>query len=89
MKPITLRKSFEKAYVKRLRSEKKLTKQYKERVNLFLAGHRDQPLNDHALTGTMSGLRSFSISGDIRVIYRETASYYEFIDIGTHAQVYE
>ena len=59
-----------------------------KRVDVFLTGYRAQPLNDHALAGGMKGLRAFSITGDVRVIYRETDDCYEFLDIGTHAQVY-
>jgi len=36
----------------------------------------------------MKGLRAFSVGGDLRVVYRETEEYYEFLDIGSHNQVY-
>jgi mRNA-degrading endonuclease YafQ of YafQ-DinJ toxin-antitoxin module len=36
----------------------------------------------------MLGLRAFSVSGDVRVIYYETDEAYVFTDVGTHAQVY-
>ena len=49
---------------------------------------RDYPLDDHALIGSMKGLRAFSIGGDVRVVYREADEYYEFLDIGSHNQVY-
>lgn len=87
-KPIKYSRKFKKAFSVRIQNKKKLRKQFVERVDLFNQGHRDQPVNDHALTGSMKGLRSFSISGDIRVIYHETAELYEFLDVGTHAQVY-
>lgn len=87
-KPIKYSRKFKKAFSARIQSKKKLRKQFVERVDLFNQGHRDQPINDHALAGKMKGLRSFSVSGDIRIIYRETAEFYEFLDVGSHAQVY-
>jgi addiction module RelE/StbE family toxin len=63
-------------------------KQFAFRLQLFMEGVRDYPLDDHALVGSMKGLRAFSIGGDLRVVYRETAEYYEFLDIGSHNQVY-
>lgn len=37
----------------------------------------------------MLGKRSFNITGDIRVVYREIdKNTVEFLDIGTHPQVY-
>ncbi len=82
-------KTFKKHFQSRIENNRKLLKQFEERVALFMSGHRGQPINDHALAGSMKGLRSFSVSGDIRIIYREIEAGYEFIDIGTHAQVYD
>ncbi len=67
----------------------KLSIQFEERLMLFMAGKRGRPLDDHPLTGNMIGRRSFSITGDIRVIYQETTEATIFLDIGRHAQVYE
>jgi len=55
---------------------------------MFLDGTRGYPLNDHALIGAMKGLRAFSVAGDLRVVYHETDDYYEFLDIGSHNQIY-
>ena len=55
---------------------------------MFINGVRAYPIDDHVLAGSMKGLRSFSIASDIRVVYRETDECYEFLDIGTHNQVY-
>lgn len=88
MKHVKYQRKFLKVYPIRVGRDKKLRKQYDKRFNLFMAGHHGQPINDHALTGSMTGLRSFSVSGDVRVVYRELDDVYEFIDVGTHAQVY-
>ena len=89
MKPITRHKNFVKNYKKRILNNKSLDKQFEQRLKLFALGVRGEPLNDHALKGKQTGYRSFSISGDIRVIYRETNVRYQLIDIGTHNQVYK
>ena len=66
----------------------KLVLQFEQCLELFIAGIRDYPLDDHPLTGTMKGLRAYSLGGDLRVVYRETTEYYEFLDVGSHNQVY-
>lgn len=88
MKPIRYHRVFEKRYAQRIARDKKLSAAYDKRYLLFVSGERGYPLDDHMLTGTKKGLRAFSISGDLRVVYRETETYYEFIDIGSHNQVY-
>jgi addiction module RelE/StbE family toxin len=88
MKQITRDKTFKKHYKKRIAPSSKLSKQFDDRVQAFVRGERAQPLNDHALTVSKQGLRAFSISGDIRVIYKETADAYIFLDVGSHNQVY-
>ena len=88
MKPIARSRRFEKNFRSRISPNSKLKKQFAVRLELFKEGVRDYPLDDHPLIGTMKGLRSFSIGGDLRVIYRETAEHYEFVDIGSHNQVY-
>jgi mRNA-degrading endonuclease YafQ of YafQ-DinJ toxin-antitoxin module len=55
---------------------------------MFKSGVRGQPLNEHRLKGKKRTLRAWSVTEDIRVVYRETDEYYEFLDIGTHNQVY-
>ena len=55
---------------------------------MFMEGVRGRPLNDHGLKGNTRMYRAWSVTGDIRVIYRETDEYYEFLDIGSHNQVY-
>ena len=79
---------FEKNFKKRIASNQKLSSQFEARLKLYLQGERGGPINDHALTGKLVGMRAFSISGDTRVIYIETDTDIIFIDIGSHSQVY-
>lgn len=88
MKPIIRHHKFVKNFKIRISSSRKLKKQFVSRLELFKEGVRDYPLDDHALIGTMKGLRAFSVGGDLRVVYRETKEYYEFLDVGSHNQVY-
>jgi len=88
MKPIRRHRKFEKNFRSRISSNPKLKKQFEARLKLFTEGVRDYPLDDHPLVGTMKGLRAFSIGGDLRVVYRDVESHYEFLDVGSHSQVY-
>lgn len=88
MKQIVRHKRFVKHYKERIQKNEALDKRFMERIALFIHGVRGDPIHDHALSGNKKGLRSFWIAGDIRVIYRETATEYEFLDIGSHNQVY-
>jgi addiction module RelE/StbE family toxin len=88
VKRIEVHHSFVKSYTKRIAKEEKLSKQYDKRVDMFIAGHRDVPINDHALTGDLQGRRAFSITSDIRVVYIELEDKIIFLDVGSHNQVY-
>ena len=88
MKPVDFDKKFVKHYKFRIQKQPKLSKQYDSRYALFCNGERGWPLDDHPLGGDKSGLRAFSITGDIRVVYKETPGAYVFLDVGSHNQVY-
>ena len=88
MKPIRRHHTFEKHFRSRISPHTKLVKRFEQRLALFVHGVRDYPLDDHTLIGTKKDLRAYSIGGDLRVVYRETDTYYEFLDVGSHNQVY-
>lgn len=48
-------------------------------------------LRNHPLKGRLSGLRAFSVTGDVRVIFQEYQKYtiVLMVDVGTHNQVYD
>lgn len=85
---ITLHRSYTKAFVKRVSANPKLIKRVTAKIRLFQSNPHNPTLKDHALSGAKSGLRSFWITGDIRIIYRPLADSAVLIDIGTHNQVY-
>ena len=79
-------KRFKKQF-KKLRSGGK--KKFEERVNIFIENTSVSLLNDHALHGKLSHYRSFSITGDIRVLYKQVEkNVVMFIDIDTHSNFY-
>lgn len=87
---VSLSKSFLKSYKKRIKQNKKLDRQMAERVDLFKVNPANPMLHDHSLKGTKLGLRAFSVTGDVRIVYhRINEDEVELLDIGTHAQVYE
>ena len=50
----------------------------------------DMILNNHTLSGELSGCRSLNITGDVRAIYEEISeNHFEFISLGTHSELYE
>lgn len=88
MKPIKRDKTFEKHFKQRISVNEKVLTQFKERLTLFMNSELDYPLHDHALVGKLAGMRAFSVTGDIRVIYIELEDSIVFLDIGSHNQVY-
>lgn len=81
-------KKFKKNYKKRIQGNPSLDKRFEERYLLFLQNPSNPILQDHPLKGNKLGMRAFSITGDIRVVYviKNTTAY--FMDIGSHNQVY-
>jgi mRNA-degrading endonuclease YafQ of YafQ-DinJ toxin-antitoxin module len=83
-----LRRGFIRSYKKHISHNKKLRLQVAERIALFQQYPRHPLLHDHALKGERMHLRSFSASGDVRIIYYLEDDTAFFIDVGTHNQVY-
>lgn len=86
---IKFKTSFKKNFNKRIKNNRSLCNKYKQRLMLFMSDPGSPILKDHRLIGTLKDFRSFSITGDIRVIYQqESGDIANFIDIGSHNQVY-
>lgn len=81
-------KRFIKNYKLRIQYNLKLTSKFQERLVKFLANPKDDELKDHKLTGVLEGFRAFSVTGDIRVVYRIIEGTLDLYDIGSHNQVY-
>ena len=87
-KKIIFLKSFKKNYQKRIAPKPKLVDKFKKRLLLFTQNPKNPILRTHHLKGEMSSHKSFSITGDIRVVYTETKNEIKLYDIGSHNQVY-
>lgn len=86
---IYLHPVFVKHYRQRIAALQRLDGKYRERVKVFARDHGNTTLRDHPLSGTKRHLRAFSVTGDIRIVYRLLQKGdVEFMDIGTHNQVY-
>lgn len=81
-------RQFLKNYKKRILPYRNLDKKFEERLNLFIHDSKNPKLKDHKLIGSLIGLRAFSLTGDIRVVYRVVERIVELYDIGSHNQVY-
>ena len=86
MKEIKWSRQFARYYKQRISKDATLTEAFWDSVEAF----SEDPLlvDDHPLQGVMEGQRSFSINDDYRVVYIEQEDHYQFIDVGTHEQVY-
>ena len=86
---IELHPNFKRAYKSRIAKNSKLSKQTAKRIETFRKNPTHPTLHNHPLKGKRKGFRSFSISGDIRIVfYQEFDNTVVFIDIGTNNQVY-
>lgn len=86
---ITLHSGYLKAYKKRIVSNEKLRVRVSQRINTFQENPSDPILKNHLLKNRLESVRSFSITGDIRVlnvvISKDKVA---FLNIGSHNQVY-
>lgn len=88
---IDLSRDFEKELKK---SPLKIKIAFRQRLNLFAENQFHPLLNNHALTGKLSGYRSINITGDWRAIYSEVIDkdgekLIIFELLGTHSQLYK
>lgn len=83
---IILHKNFIKAYALLSLKNKK---SFKKRRDLFLKDIYAPLLHNHALHGVYDGYKSFNVTGDLRVIYKEIEKdTYLFALIGSHSDLY-
>lgn len=85
---LTRHRNFLKNYQKRILPSKKLDTKFEARLKIFLADPQSDILKDHKLTGDKKDFRAFSVTGDIRCVYKIIADTIELYDVGTHNQVY-
>ncbi|TRZ48514.1 hypothetical protein D4S03_09755 [bacterium] len=82
-------KRFNKNFRKRIASNPKLASQFINRLQLLANDPSHPTLKLHKLTGKLNHLHSFSLTGDIRVLFEKISDKEIFLyDIGSHNQVY-
>lgn len=59
-------------------------------IQEFQRNPRHPLLRNHALRGSLEGLRAVSVTGDVRIIFTADGNYQKvtLLRIGTHSQVY-
>lgn len=85
---IQYHKEFLKSYNKRISPYPKLELQFKLQLEKLIINPKDPSLKDHKLIGKRKSFRAFSVTGDIRVIYKIIENNIWLYDIGSHNQVY-
>lgn len=86
---VELHPNFKKSYKKRILNNPKLVAKTASRLRIFQQNPTSPILNDHQLKGSKNNFRSFSVTGDIRIVYqRVPENHVILLDIGTHNQVY-
>ncbi len=90
-----MRVKFSKKFIKhRDKAGKEIQDAFEIRLKLFLAEPFHPLLNNHSLSGKLTGMRSINITGDWRTLYSEyydeTATHIVIFEaLGTHSQLYK
>jgi len=68
----------------------KIRNKVRRAIDIFYDNPYDPQLDNHALHGKQKGRRAISAGGDLRIVFIEKNNYaiVEFLDVGTHNQVY-
>ncbi len=87
---ISVSHKFLKNFKKRFRNSQHVSENLEKRTEILRNQPNNPILKDHPLKGERADLRSFSITGDVRVTYKIDADNEKiiFLDIGAHNQVY-
>jgi len=79
-------KQFHKQYKK---LDKAIKKKFAARLEMFMLDQNNPLLGNHKLHGKYVGYKSINITADIRAIYKKVdANTFDFVEIGTHSQLY-
>jgi len=86
-----MRIEYSRRFAKELRrAPQKIQLAFRSRLVLFLKNKYDPVLNNHVLSGKLTGCYSFNVTGDWRAIYEEyeNGDIIFFIILGTHSKIY-
>lgn len=85
---IDYHRNFLRNFKKRIANNPLLDSRFQKRLKIFQYNPQNPILRNHKLVGKKENYWSFSVSGDIRVIYLRKNDHILFYDIGSHNQVY-
>ncbi len=85
---IRLHHHFEKSYKRRASNNPKLVEKTRQRLELFKEDAKNPILEDHPIKGDKRHFRSFSVTRDLRIVYKIIGDEVWLYNIGTHNQVY-
>lgn len=86
---IAFSKAFKRTFRKTVKRQRDLEDRFWSRVDIFREDPYHPSLRTHKLTGQLDGLWSFSVTYDVRVIFRLVdGDKAIFVDIGDHDTVY-
>jgi addiction module RelE/StbE family toxin len=89
VKKIVFSKPFRTAYRDRIAPNPQFVSVFHRQMKIFIQDPTNPVLYDHELKEELHGYRAFSITYTLRVVYMENPKSIVFVDIGTHAQVYQ
>lgn len=85
---IKYHREFSKNYKKRIALNSKLEFIFQNQLTKFVQNPKDPILRDHKLVGKKHEFRAFSVTGNIRVVYKIVGEEIWLYDVGSHNQVY-
>lgn len=85
---IEYHRQFLKHFRQRILPYPKLKKRFEQRLRLRLEDTQSAVIKDHRLLGSKSEYRAFSLTGNIRVVYKVEGEVLRLYDVGSHSQVY-
>ena len=87
---IRLGRGYDQLYRNLIQNDSELKDRIIALINLFEKNPNDTRLSNHALTKKMKGKWAFSITDDIRIVYKWISkTTILFLSIGPHEQVYK
>lgn len=85
---IVYHENFRRNFKKRVSGNRKRVEKFQKRLELLLENPSSPQLKNHKLIGSKKEYSAFSVSGDVRVVYKMEGNTLFLYDIGTHNQVY-
>ena len=67
---------------------KKIQDKFWNRLELFKKDRNNKILNNHSVDKAFMGCRSINVTGDYRAIFKEDGDVVNFVNIGTHSELY-